>query len=490
MAEKRAMPRNNGGNDSSRTTPRPPVRMGPGPGGPHFHGEVQKAKDAWGTLRRLWGYLKRERAALVGNVLLVVCITGLELLGPYLQGVIVDSAIARGDLTQLGRLVGTLIATNVVAAGVVWLQNYIMIGATQRIVRNLRDDLFAKLQTLSLRFFDQRAHGELMSRLTNDVENINMVLANTITQLISSVLSVVGILAVMIAINIPLTVASLVTVPITVLLAKAMTGYTRKRFREQQEHLGELNGIIEETVTGQRVVEAFAQEETVTRKFDGANRRLQKAATSAQTVAGFMGPLMNLLNNVSLAVVAAAGGWMALRGMATVGTIVSFIGYSRRLSRPVNQLAQLFNSIQSALAGAERIFEIMDEVPDLVDAPDARPLEHVEGDVEFDDVCFGYEEGVPVLKNVSLHAEPGEMIALVGPTGAGKTTIANLLTRFYDVDEGAIRVDGQDIRQVLKDDLRRKIGLVLQDNFLFGDTVMANIRYGRPEDHFIRHLPE
>jgi ATP-binding cassette subfamily B multidrug efflux pump len=509
MAEGRTMQRNNGGNGgTTRQTERPQMRIGPpgpgGPGGPRFH-EVQKPKDAWGTLRRLWGYLERQRTTLVGTMLLVLATTGLELLGPYLQGIIVDSAIARGDLRELARLVGILIATNLVTAGAVWFQQYIMIGATQRVVRDLRDDLFAKLQTLSLRFFDQRAHGELMSRLTNDVENINMVLANTITQLMHSVLSVVGILAVMIAINIPLTLASLVTVPITVLLARAMTSYTRKRFREQQEHLGDLNGIIEETVTGHRVVKAFAQEEAVIRDFDGANRRLQRAATNAQTVAGFMGPLMNLLNNASLAIVAAAGGWMALHNMATVGTIVSFIGYSRRVSRPVNQLAQLFNSIQSALAGAERIFEIMDEVPDLVDAPDAHPLERIEGDVVFDDVSFGYEEGVPVLKHVSLHAVPGQMIALVGPTGAGKTTIANLLTRFYDVDEGAIRVDGRDIRHVLKDDLRRKLGLVLQDNFLFGDTVMANIRYGKPEatdeeviaaarvanaDHFVRHLPE
>jgi len=505
MAEGRSSLRNNGGNgNAKRSSERPAVRMGPGPGGPRF-GEVQKPKDAWGTLKRLWRYVSRQRATLVWTTVLILATTGLELLGPYLQGIIVDSAIERGDLRLLARLVGILIATNLVTAGLVWLQQYIMIGATQRVVRDLRNDLFGKLQTLSLRFFDQRAHGELMSRLTNDVENINMVLANTITQLMHSVLSVVGILAVMIAINIPLTVASLATVPITVLLARAMASYTRKRFREQQEHLGDLNGIIEETVTGQRVVEAFAQEEAVIRSFDEANSKLRKAATRAQTVAGFMGPLMNLLNNVSLAVVAAVGGLMALRGLGTVGTIVSFIGYSRRMSRPINQLAQLFNSVQSALAGAERIFEIMNEAPDLVDAPDAQPLEHVAGDVVFDDVSFSYEEGVPVLKNVSLHAAPGQMIALVGPTGAGKTTIANLLTRFYDVDEGAIRVDGRDIRRVRKDDLRRKIGLVLQDNFLFGDTVMANIRYGRPEatdeevwaaakvanaDHFVRHLPE
>jgi len=379
-----------------------------------------------------------------------------------------------------------------------------MAGVALRAVRDLRSDLFAKLQTLSLRFFDQRAHGELMSRLTNDVENISNILTTSATQLLASVLGLVGVVVMMFALNVPLALVSLVVMPLTYGLTRFVAQRTRQGFREQQQTLGALNGIIEETITGQRVVKAYVRERAAMEDFTVVNRQLQRAATRANILAGFMGPLMNMVNNLGLAVVAGAGGWLAVQGLATVGIIATFINYAGRFSRPLNQIAQLFNSIQSALAGAERVFEIMDEVPDL-DAPDARALSHIAGDVVLDDVCFGYEQGVPVIKNVSLHAEPGQMIALVGPTGAGKTTIANLLTRFYDVDSGAICIDGHDVRAVKKDDLRRKLGLVLQDNFLFADTVMQNIRYGRLDatdqevmaaaklanaDLFIRRLPQ
>jgi len=266
-----------------------------------------------------------------------------------------------------------------------------------------------------------------------------------------------------------------------------------------------MNGIIEETVTGQRVVQAYVRERAAAQTFEEANRRLQRASTGAEIFSGVFGPMTNFVNNVSQAVVAGVGGWMALQGMATVGTIASFVNYARQFTRPLRQIASLYNTIQSALAGAERVFEILDEVPELTDAPDAQPLEEIRGDVTFDDVCFGYEKGVPVLKHVSLHAEPGQIVALVGPTGAGKTTIVNLLTRFYDIDSGSIGVDEMDIRQAKKDDLRRKLGIVLQDTFLCSDTVMENIRYGRLDaideeviaaarlanaDQFIHRLPQ
>ncbi len=466
--------------------------------------EVEKARDTRGTLVRLWGYLKRQRWALVGTLLLVVLTSGMDLLGPYLMGRAIDVYIAGGDLPGLARLVGLMIATYVLAAGGTWLQTYLMVGVSQRAVRDLRNDLFAKIQMLPLRFFDQRPHGELMSRLTNDVENISNTLTSSITQLIASVLGLVGAVIVMFALNVPLALVCVAITPLTYTLTRYISRHTRRGFREQQQALGALNGIIEETITGQRVVKAYVREQAVVEGFGVVNRRLQRAATRANILAGFMGPLMNMVNNMGLAIVAASGGWLALHGLATVGTVAAFVNYSWRFSRPLNQIAQLFNSIQSALAGAERVFETMDERPE-VDVPDARPLEHVAGEVVFEDVCFGYEPGVPVLKHVSLHAKPGQMIALVGPTGAGKTTIANLLTRFYDVDAGAIRVDGHEVRQVKRDDLRRRLGLVLQDNFLFADTVMENIRYGRPDasdeeviaaarlanaDSFIRRLPQ
>lgn len=480
-----------------------PFRFGPGPMG--MHGPVVKAKNARETLVRLWGYLRSQKGPLLITALLVALTTGLDLLGPYLMGQAIDIYIAERDLAGLARLVGLMIATYVVASAGVWLRSYITASMAQRVVRNLRNDLFAKLQTLPLRFLDERAHGELMSRLTNDVENINNVLSASATQLIASVLGIAGVLAVMLWVNIPLTIASLATLPLTIFVTQYIAPRTRRGFKEQQEDLGQLNGIIEETVAGQRVVKAYAQESAVLKTFSVANRQLRRSATRAQILASFMGPLMNLVNNMSLAVVTAAGGWLALRGLATVGTVASFINYARRLSQPVNQIAQLFNTIQSALASAERIFELLDEEPEPADAPDARPLTAISGEVEFDRVCFSYQQGVPVLKEVSLHARPGQMIALVGPTGAGKTTVINLFTRFYEIDSGAIRIDGQDIRHIKKEDLRRKLGLVLQDNFLFADTVLANIRYGRLEatdeevieaaklanaDQFIRRLPQ
>jgi len=472
---------------------------------PGAHGSGQKVKDTRGTLLRLWGYLQHQKWTLLGIVGLVVLTTVLGVVGPYLMGVAIDEFIMKGDLPGLARIALLMLGVYLLASLGIWLRETIMAGVAQRTVRDLRDDLFAKLQTLSLRYFDQHPHGDLMSRLSNDVENISNVLTSNAAQLISSVLTIVGVTVMMFIINAPLAIVTLLVLPLMLVSTKSVTGRTRTGFRAQQKHLGELNGIIEETITGQQVVKAYVREAEAIETFEVINRKLQKAATQAEIFAGFMGPVMNLVNNISLALVAGAGGWMAVQGWATVGTIAAFVIYARQFARPLNQIAQLFNVIQSALAGAERVFEILDEEPELVDGPDAKPLEHIRGEVTFEDVCFSYEPGVPVLKHVSMYNNPGEMIALVGPTGAGKTTIVNLLTRFYDVDSGAIRIDGADIRDIKKDDLRRKLGLVLQDNFLFADTVMENIRYGRLDatdeqviaaatlanaDSFIHRLPQ
>lgn len=459
----------------------PPLGMrGPGGGPMGLLREVEKSKNARATLSRLWGYLRRQRAVLIGTALLVIVTSAVDLAGPYLMGLAIDTYISKGDLPGMARLAGIMILTYLVAAAGTWLQTYLMAGVAQRTVRDMRVDLFANLQALPLRFFDRRAHGELMSRLTNDVENVSNVLATSFSQLVSSLFSLVGVVIVMFMLNVPLALISLAVTPLTYLITRAVARRTRAGFRETQKNLGELNGIIEETISGERTVKAFVRERAAVDSFVVVNRNLRRVSLRARVLSGFMGPLMNLVNNLSLAVVACSGGWLAVVGLATVGEIAAFIQYAGRLGRPLNMIAQLINSIQSALAGAERVFELMDEPPE-VDAPDAQPLPHVRGEVSFEEVNFSYEPGVPVLKQVSLHAEPGQMVALVGPTGAGKTTIANLLTRFYDVDSGAIRVDGRDVRAVKKEDLRRKLGLVLQDNFLFATTVMENIRYGRLE---------
>ncbi len=371
-----------------------------------------------------------------------------------------------------------MLVTYLVAAAGTWLQTYILAGVAQYSVRDMRKDLFGRMQTLPVRFFDQRSHGDLMSRLTNDMDNVSNVLASSFSQFLSSILSLVGVVVFMFALNVPLAVISLAVTPLTFLLTRAIANRTRAGFRETQTNLGDLNGIIEETITGERTVKAFVREQTTVETFSTVNKRLKKSALRARVLASFMGPLMNMVNNVGLAIVACSGGWLGVQGLVTVGEIAAFVNYAGRLSFPLNQIAQLFTSIQSALAGAERIFELMDELPEQ-DAPNAQSLEHVKGDVTLNQVDFGYTADVPVLKKVSLHANEGQMIALVGPTGAGKTTIANLLTRFYDVDNGSILIDGLDVRNVKKDDLRRKLGLVLQDNFLFADTVIENIRYGK-----------
>ena len=489
---------------ASESRPAPVLGFRPGGGPMGIFREPEKSKNTRSTLLRLWGYLQRQSWVLAGSAVLVVITSIVGLLGPYLMGKAIDTYINHGDLAGLARLLGLMIVTYIVAAAGTWLQTYILVGVAQRAVRDIRKDLFACMQTLPVRFFDQHTHGDLMSRLTNDVENISNILASSFSQMLSSVLSLIGVVVFMFILNVSLAVVSLVVMPLTYVLTRTIAKRTRQGFRETQHTLGTLNGLIEETITGERTVKAFVREQTTIKNFSQVNRSLQKVALRARIFAGFMGPLMNMVNNLGLAIVACSGGWLAVQGLVTVGEIAAFVNYAGRLGFPLNQIAQLFNSIQSALAGAERVFELMDETPE-VDMPDAQPLEHVSGNVTLKQVNFSYEPGVPVLKNVSLQAEPGQMIALVGPTGAGKTTIANLLTRFYDVESGSIHIDGQDVRAVKKDDLRRKLGLVLQDNFLFAGTVMGNIRYGRLEatdeeviaaaklanaDLFIHRLPQ
>ncbi len=476
-----------------------------GPRGPGALGTGEHARDVQGTVQWLWGYLRQQRLGLAGVFLLVAASTAFDSLGPYLMGRAIDDYILKQDIPGLVRQVLLMVGAYVGGSTATWLQTYVVAAVAQRTVRDIRMDLFAELQTLSLRFFDQRAHGELMSRLTNDVENVSTVLTESVTQFFSSILMLVAVAVIMVWLNWRLALVSLVTIPLMVTLTTYVARRTRRGYRQQQRALGELNGLIEETISGARVVKAYGQEDAAIEVFESANSELRRASTLAQTFAQVLGPMSNMVNNIGYAIVAAAGGWMAVRGLITVGAIASFVDYSRRLTRPLNQIANLYNSIQSAIAGAERALELLNEVPELADADGAPDLRPIAGEVMFDDVSFSYEEGVPVLRNVSLRAEPGQTVALVGPTGAGKTTIVNLLTRFYDIDQGRITIDGQDIRTVRKDSLRRQLGIVLQDTFLFTGTVMENIRYGRLDatddevvaaarlanaDLFIGHLPQ
>jgi ATP-binding cassette subfamily B protein len=311
------------------------------------------------------------------------------------------------------------------------------------------------------------------------VENVNVTLNQGVALVIGSLLTLAGTLAVMIVLSPALTLVSLVVVPPILLLTRAVARASRESFRDQQASLGDLNGHIEETISGRRVVQAFGREKQTLAAFDVHNGRLRVSGTRALILSGNMGPYMNLLNNIGFALVAAGGGYLAVHHLVTVGLIASFIGYAWQFGRPVNEIATQYSQIQSAIAGAERVFAIMEESPEPPDSPDAAALDGVKGSVVFSDVSFGYEPGVPVLTHVNLEAPPGRVIALVGPTGAGKTTIVNLLTRFYDVDAGAILIDGRYIRAGPRDGLRSSLGIVLQDTHLFSETVRENIRYGR-----------
>jgi ATP-binding cassette subfamily B protein len=440
---------------------------------------VARAEDIPGVLRRLWRYLAQYRAGLIVVCGLVVLSTGMGLAGPYLTSVAVDRCITPHRMDLLVRVALLMLALYLVGTAANWLQAVAMIRISQRTLRDIRADVFGRLQSLPLRFFDAHPHGELMSRLTNDTEAVNSALAQTVTQLLSSVLSVTGGLFVMFRLNWRLSLVSLVTMPLALAFANILAVASRRWFRQRQTDLGALNGLIEETITGQRVVKAYGREDTAIAAFDGANGRLRHSAIWAQAIAGSMGPCMNLARNITFAVLAAVGAWIVLRGWGTVGLIAAFMGYSQSITMPISQLANLWGTVQGAIAGAERVFHILDEPTDFVDVPDAVALTEVRGEVEFDHVTFGYDPAQPVLRDVTFHAPAGQTIALVGATGAGKTTITNLLTRFYDIDAGAIRVDGHDIRQVRRNDLRRSLGIVLQDTFLFADTVRENIRYGR-----------
>ncbi len=475
----------------------------PGRGGHMFGGE--KAKDTRGALRRLVGYLKPYRGTILLVFVLATFGTVMALAGPYLMGVAIDRIVAGEALADILRIVVLMLVTYVIT----WIANtgqgVLIATAAQKAMRRLRADLFDRLQRLSLKFHDGRRSGETMSRLTNDIDAISRVLSQNVTQLFTGVLTMLGILIVMFILSPWLALASMIVLPLMFGLVVLIGKKTRSAFRAYQKNLGTLNGTLEETYSGQRVVMAFGQEDRVLERFDEHNATVRKLGTYAMTYALFVMPMMGILSNMNVAVVAGVGGWLTIRGIVTIGLIATFITYSRRFAEPLRQLGGLYNQVQAALAGAERIFEVLDEEPDLPDREGAADLDEIHGSVELDRVTFAYVPDVPVLHDVSLQAEPGQAIALVGPTGAGKTTIVNLLSRFYEIEEGAVRVDGTDIRDATKASLRRQLGVVLQQTFLFAESVMENIRYGRLDatdeevieaarlanaDEFVRRLPK
>jgi ATP-binding cassette subfamily B protein len=488
--------------NQSTDQPQASLRFGPGGGRPQTG---ESAQDTRSTASRLFGYLKPYRSQLALVAALVVVSTLADLAGPILLGVALDEHVIPGDADGLARIGLLMLCVYLVGGLASVVQGVLMVGIGQRLVADVRGELFAHIQTLSMAYHDRHKVGDLMSRVANDTEAINSVLSNGLVQFTTNILLLGGIMLSMFALNWQLAAGTLVILPLMLFITGHVTRRSRLVFREVQRNLGALSAFTEEYIAGVRVVQAFSRETETMAGFELVNAANRASGTRAEIITAALGPLFTTMSTITIAVTALLGGWLALRDVVTVGVIATFIVYIRNFFRPMRPIAMLYNQLQSALAGAERIFEVLDARPSVRDKTDALPLSRIKGEVRFEGVSFEYEQGKPVLVDVGLEAAPGQTVALVGPTGAGKTTIICLLSRLYDVSAGAITIDQHDIRNVQQASIRKQLGIVLQDTFLFSGTVMENIRYGRLEatdgevvaaarlanaDRFIRLLPQ
>lgn len=472
--------------------------------GPHrgLRQPVVKPRDLKGTLVRLWKITKGRRKGLGWILALSALASASAILSPLVIGRAVNMVdTGHPVMTILLILTGLYLCDWLVR----FLQQFLMASVGQKMIHHIRTTLFASMKKMPLAFFDQRQHGELMSRLTNDVDNISTTISNSLTQLLTYGFTIIGIFCIMVVLSPLLTCISLIGVGLIFLLTRTVTRHTRKLFSERQKILGKLNGQIEETISGENIVKAFCRENQMIEQFEESNEELCRVATRALIWSGYLMPLMNVINNLSYVGISIVSGILAVHGSISIGMISSFLLYVRQFSRPFVDIANIYNNFQTAVAGAERILDILDETPEPQDAPDALPLTSPKGEIELRNVVFGYKPKVPILKHISLKIPASTRTAIVGTTGAGKTTIINLLTRFYDVNEGKILLDGHDLREYRMEDLRDSFGVVLQDSALFATSIRDNISYGREvtnikeievaariagADAFIRRLPQ
>lgn len=476
-----------------RTEERPSGRPR-GPMGGMMMGKPEKLKDFKGTLRRVLGYVVAKKFLIIGVFILSVASAVISIVATRFNGTIVDNFIETGDLPGLARILlilgGVYLFFSATAS---YLQNFLMITVSQTTSATLRRDLFTKVLKLPLKFFDTRSSGDIMSRMTNDIDSISTTISQSLPQFFSGIITVLGTLVAMFLLSPMLTLVALLLMPLMFITTKAIVSKTQPHFKRQAKELGQLNGYIEERISGQKIVTLFGREAQVQAEFAEINDRLTKTSTMAQALSGTMGPLNNMINHFNYLVICVVGAVLFISPNFTIsfGDIFAFTLYMRNFGRPINEMLNLFNMIQHSLAGAERVFDTMNEPPET-DAPGSIALTDVRGEVDARDVCFSYVEGNPVLKNATFHVDQGQTFAIVGPTGAGKTTIISLLTRFYDLDSGTLTIDGHNILYVTRDSLRRSIGMVLQDTYLFSESVMENIRYGRPAatDEEVQHAAE
>jgi ATP-binding cassette subfamily B protein len=478
---------------------------------------VEKPKNFRKSLARLVAYLKPQGGKLIAVLVLAVASTVFAIFAPKIMGnattKLFEGLMAKFmgipgagiDFAYIGNIVVLLIGLYVVSALLQYAMQYIMAGVSQRVVYDMRRQVNDKLARLPLSYFDGRTHGEIMSRFTNDMDNIANTLQQSLTQVITSVVTIVGIIIMMLTISPLLTAITIVVLPLSVIMTRFIAPRSQKHFAEQWKQIGELNGHIEEMYTGHPIVKAFGHERRAIEKFNAVNEKVYEASWRAQFISGLLFPLMNFVNNIGYVAVAVAGGIMVTRRAIAIGDIQAFIQYSRQFTMPIAQTAQIANILQSTIASAERVFELLDEPEERPDAADAKLLRSPRGEVRFEDVHFRYVPDKPLIEGMSLDVRQGQTIAIVGPTGAGKTTLVNLLMRFYEITDGRITVDGVDIRDVKRGNLRCTFGMVLQDTWLFNGTIRDNIAYGRGEvsdeevhraavaahaDHFIRTLPD
>ncbi|MFJ5718192.1 ABC transporter ATP-binding protein [Neobacillus sp. NPDC093127] len=496
-----------------------PRKGGPGGGfGPMGMGmPVQKAKDFKGTLKRLVSYLKPYKLQLVSVLITAIISTVFSIVSPKIMGNATTKLFeglmmklnrvpgAKIDFDYIGQIIILLIGLYIISAIFAYLQGYIMAGVAQKTVYNLRKEVEEKLNRLPLKYFDSRTHGEILSRAVNDVDNISTTLQQSLTQLITSVVTIIGVIIMMLSISPLMTLIVILTLPFSGVAIAKIAKKSQQFFKGQQKSLGQLNGHVEEMYTGHKVIKVFGHEQKSIEQFEEINETLYQSAWKAQFVSGMIMPLMSFINNIGYVLISVVGGILVTTNAIKIGDIQAFIQYARQFSQPIAQTASIANVIQSTIASAERVFEILDETEEVPEAVAAEVITEPKGEVIFEHVAFGYKENEPLIDDMNIAVKPGQRVAIVGPTGAGKTTLINLLMRFYEIDSGKILIDGIDTRELKREHLRSLFGMVLQDTWLFNSTIRDNIAYGREgatedeiveaaraanADHFIRTLPD
>ncbi|MDO4300583.1 MAG: ABC transporter ATP-binding protein [Clostridia bacterium] len=449
----------------------------PGMRGPRNYGTIEKPKEGRKTISRLLKYFSREMSLIISLIFVVIVVVLCSVLAPSLQSRAVDT-IADGKYDEIGLILVMMLILYGIYSLSTLFQNLISAVLSQRIVKKMREDLFEKIVNLPIKYIDNHPHGDIMSRMTNDVENISNTVSQSLGSLVSGILTIAGTVLMMFYFCRQLALLSCTTVILTVFVTKNLSGIMRKFFTERQVLLGELNGIVEEKVTGYKTVVAYNRQEAVINEFEKSSDELTKTGIIAEIFGGSMGPVMNVINNIGFVIIAAFGGYFAINGIISIGVVSAFIVYAKQFGRPINEIAQVYGQIQTAIAGAERIFAIMDEEGENKEG--SNNMEGAKGIITFKNVNFSYKEGKQVLFDFSLDVHAGHKVALVGATGSGKTTVVNLLMRFYDVDSGEILIDGVNVKDIAIDELRKNTAIVLQDTVLFSDTIRNNLKYSNP----------